>query len=256
MLSPPGNFGPAPEHLDLEKPADLCFVVLCGFSHHLRVLTSNLKPVFPIMKLIDLSHPLEHGQQTFPFDPKLGVIPHGNTRTLRYNITQITMSTHQGTHLDAMYHFIDDGKTLDQMPLDWFYGPARLLRIPKEAKEEITADDFRQFEEHLVEGAKIIYETGWSRYFGQDRFFTEFPSMTIEASEYLASRKIRMIGMDTPTPSYDYYEVHHALLGAEIVIVETLTQLDQLPDTFVFMGFPLNIKGRDGSPIRAVALVE
>ena len=74
------------------------------------------------MELIDLSHPMEHGQQTFPMDPKLSIISHGNTTTLKYNITQIVMSSHQGTHLDAMYHFLDDGKTLDQMPLDWFYG--------------------------------------------------------------------------------------------------------------------------------------
>ena len=90
------------------------------------------------MTLIDLSHPLVHGQQTFPWDPKLSIIPHGNTKTLRYNITQLSMGTHQGTHLDAMYHFIDDGKTLDQMPLDWFYGPARVLRIPKEPNGDIT----------------------------------------------------------------------------------------------------------------------
>jgi kynurenine formamidase len=50
--------------------------------------------------------------------------------------------------------------------------------------------------------------------------------------------------------------VHHVLLGQEIVVVETLNNLDQVPDEFVFMGFPLNIKGRDGSPIRAVAIVE
>ena len=95
------------------------------------------------MKLIDLSHPMEHGQQTFPMDPKLSIVPHGNTTTLKYNITQIVMSSHQGTHLDAMYHFIDDGKTLDQMPLDWFYGLTHLLRIPKNAKDEIREDDFK-----------------------------------------------------------------------------------------------------------------
>lgn len=208
------------------------------------------------MKLIDLSHPMEHGQQTFPFDPKLSIIPHGNTTTLKYNITQISMSSHQGTHLDAMYHFIDDGKTLDQMPLDWFYGETHLLRIPKSAKEEITVDDFSEYDHLLKPGAKIIYETGWFRNFGADNFFTEFPSLTQDAARYLASKKIRMLGMDTPTPSYDWYEVHHILLGEEIVVVETLTNLDVLPDAFVFMGFPLNIKGRDGSPIRAVAMVD
>jgi len=155
-----------------------------------------------------------------------------------------------------MYHFIDDGKTLDQMPLEWFYGPTHLLRIPKNAKDEITEDDFKPYEHLLTEGAKIIYETGWHKNFGADNFFTEFPTLTLDTSKYLASKKIRMLGMDTPTPSYDWYEVHHILLGEEIVIVEALANLDQAPDEFTFMGFPLNFKGRDGSPIRAVAMVE
>ena len=64
--------------------------------------------------------------------------------------------------------------------------------------------------------------------------------------------------MDTPTPSIDWKEVHLILLAAEveILIVEALTHLEQLPEHFTFIGFPLNIVGRDGSPIRAVAVVE
>jgi kynurenine formamidase len=66
-----------------------------------------------------------------------------------------------------------------------------------------------------------------------------------------------MLGMDTPTPSKDWYEIHHdILLPKEIVIVESLANLDKAPDQFIFIGFPLNFKGRDGSPIRAVALAE
>ena len=118
------------------------------------------------MRFVDLSHPLVHGQANFPSDPKLSIVPHGTTATLRYNVSQVVMSTHQGTHLDAMYHFLDDGKTIDQMPLDWFYGPATVLRIPKQPREEITAADFRPHEHLLVPGAKILYETGWHRRFG------------------------------------------------------------------------------------------
>ncbi len=209
------------------------------------------------MHFIDLSHPMIHGQQTFPMDPKLSIVPHGTTKTLRYNISQITMSSHQGTHLDAMYHFLDDGKTLDQMPLDWFYGPAHLIRIPKEANDEITVEDFKPYEELLKPGARIIYETGWHRHFNEENFYSEFPSLTQEAGRYLVDKHIHMLGMDTPTPSKDWYEIHHdILLPAEIVIVEGLTNLDNAPDRFTFIGFPLNFKGRDGSPIRAVAMVE
>jgi kynurenine formamidase len=209
------------------------------------------------MQLIDLSHPLEHGQQTFPNDPKLSIIPHGNTKTLRYNISQISIGSHQGTHLDAMYHFLDDGKTIDQMPLEWFYGPVHLLRISKEANEEITVEDFLPFENLIVPGARIIIETGWHQHFGKDYFFSDFPSLSQKAAKFLAERDIRMLGMDMPTPGKDWFELHHdILLPKEIVIVESLANLDKVPDKFIFIGFPLNLKGRDGSPIRAVALVD
>lgn len=205
------------------------------------------------MQLVDLSHPLVHGQPAFPSDPKISIIPHGDTRTLRYNISQISMGSHQGTHLDAMFHFLDDGKTLDQMPLHWFIGKTQVLRIPKKAGEDITVADFLPYEHLLVPEARIIYETGWSAHFGTEDFFENFPSLTQEASTFLAEKNIRMLGMDTPTPSRDWYEVHHILLRKEIVIVESLTNLSQVPDEITFIGFPLNFKGRDGSPIRAVA---
>lgn len=209
------------------------------------------------MKLVDLSHPLVHGQANFPMDPKLSIVTHSTTKTLRYAMTQVSMATHQGTHLDAMSHFVDGGKTIDRMPLDWFYGEAVLLRIPKAPREEITVADFQKIEPLLQPGVKLIYETGWHRQFGQENYFSDFPSLTQDAARYLVSRKIRLLGMDTPTPSRDWFEVHHILLAdsAEVVVVEGLTNLDKLPERFTFSGFPLNFQGRDGSPIRAVAIL-
>jgi len=113
------------------------------------------------MRLIDLTHPLVHGQPSFPNDPTLSITAHAAIATQKYNLSRISMGSHQGTHLDAMFHFIEDGKTIDQMPLDWFYGPARVLRIPKRPREELTVFDFKPFERLLTPGAKIIYETGW-----------------------------------------------------------------------------------------------
>ena len=72
------------------------------------------------MRFVDLSHPLLDKAGAFPNDPKLAVIEFGRIATHKYNMTQLVMGTHQGTHLDAMFHFFDDGRTLDQMPLEWF----------------------------------------------------------------------------------------------------------------------------------------
>ena len=209
------------------------------------------------MRFIDLSHPMRDGQPAFPGDPVLSVEIHCSTSMpQRCNVSRLSLGSHHGTHLDAMFHFVEAGKTLDQMPLEWFYGPARVLRIPKGPRDEITVADLEPFEAALIPGARIIYETGWHRHYGQEDYFRDFPTLTPAAAEYLAAKQLRLLGMDTPTPSYDGYEVHHILLGREIVIVESLAHLDEVPDEFTFIGFPLNIAGRDGSPIRAVGLVD
>ena len=210
------------------------------------------------MKFIDLSHPLVDGQPGWPGNGNLSITPHKTVAQDRCNVSLVTWTTHHATHLDAMFHFVPDGRTLDQMPLDWFHGPARVLRIPKQPREEITVDDFKPFEHHLMPGAKIVLNTGWFRHFGQSEYYSDFPSLTLEAGRYLVSKKIRLLGMDMPTPSRQGYEIHHIFLAkdAEVVLVEGLNNLDALPDEFTFIGFPLNFKGRDGSPIRAVAACE
>ncbi|HEY5563983.1 MAG TPA: cyclase family protein [Rhodothermia bacterium] len=214
------------------------------------------------MNLIDLSHPLAHGQLNFPFDPKISVVVHNTVESIGYNISEISMSTHQGTHLDAPFHFYNDGRTLDEMTLDQFYGPASLVDLAPggrlEAGTPLTVEMFARHADKFVEGAKVIYRTGWDFMFGQPEFFSDFPTLTLEAAQWMADRKIGMIGMDTPTPSTQWKECHLILLakGVEMVIVEGLTRLEELPERFTFIGFPMNIKGRDGSPIRAVALIE
>jgi kynurenine formamidase len=210
------------------------------------------------MTFVDLTHRMHDGQPSFPGDPVLKISPHATIEKNRCNVSNLAMGSHQGTHLDALYHFIPDGRRLDEMPLDWFHGPATILRLPRNAREEITEADLKPFEHLLVPGARIIYETGWHRQYGQPNYFTDFPDLTQGAAAYLAGRRIRLLGMDTPTPSHDYYEVHHLLQQqpAEIVIVESLANLDTVPDNFLFIGFPLRIAGGDGSPIRAVAGIE
>jgi kynurenine formamidase len=213
-------------------------------------------------RLVDLSHPLEHGQPNFPFDPKIGVVVHNTIASIGYNITQITMSTHQGTHLDVPFHFYDDGKTVDQMPLERFYGPAVLVDLAPgsylPAKTPITVEMLAAHEAKFQPAARLIYRTGWDRAFGTPECFSDFPTLTPDAARWIAERRIGLLGMDTLTPSVAWKEVHEILLakGVEIVIVEGLRNLDKLPERFTLAAFPLNIKGRDGSPIRAVAIVD
>jgi kynurenine formamidase len=215
-----------------------------------------------MLRIVDLSHPLENGQLNFTLDPKISVSAFHSVAQIGYNLTQLSLSTHQGTHVDAPYHFFDDGSTIDLLKLGLFYGEAAFIDFaPNGAlpvQTPLTAPMFMAHEALFQPGARIIYRTGWDRMFGKAEYFTQFPTLTLEAARWIASRKIAMLGMDTPTPSADWLECHKILLakGTEIVLVEGLRGLEQLSSRFTFIGFPLNIKGRDGSPIRAVGILE
>jgi arylformamidase len=207
------------------------------------------------MKFIDLTHPMRSGQPSFPGTPAFTITHPITMEKDQCNLSHISISSHQGTHLDALRHFIPDGLGLDQMPLDWFCGPATVLRIPKKRMGDITVGDLKPFESKLVPDAKIILSTGWSQQYGQPGYFTEFPGLTLDTASYIASRRIRLLGMDMPAPGRELMEVHHILLGkpAQIVVVENLTNLDAVPDEFYLHAFPLRFENGDGSPIRAVA---
>ena len=214
-------------------------------------------------RLVDLSHPLQQGQLSYPNDPDVHVTAHRTMETHGVNVSSISMSTHQGTHLDAPFHFFADGATVDQIPLERFCGPARLVDLAPggelEPKTPITVEILKQHADAFQPGASVIYRTGWYRVFGRPEYFTDLPSLTLDAARWIAEKRIGLLGMDTPTPSkIAGRECHYALLrkGVEIVIVEGLANLDKLPERFTFIGFPLNFKGRDGSPIRAVASIE
>ncbi|MCD9023066.1 cyclase family protein [Cohnella silvisoli] len=210
------------------------------------------------VRIVDLSVDIYHGAPNFAWDPKCAVIVHNTTDTIGYNMTQISMSTHQGTHLDAPFHFLDDGKTVDQLDLHKCVGKAILVDLTyKKPKEAIEVEDFAPYEDKITEGSKVIYRTDWFKQLPARHYFTDFPYMTIELAEWLADRKVGLIGMDVPTPNpTDYDPVHKILLGAEIVIVEGLANLgDIASDDFYFAAAPLKIIGRDGAPIRAFAMV-
>lgn len=210
-------------------------------------------------KIIDLSMDIYHGAPTFTYDPKCAVIVHNTIESIGYNITQLSMSTHQGTHLDAPFHFFNNGITVDELPLESMIGKAFKIDLTdKKPKELITIEDMLPYENKIVKGSRVIYQTGWDKKFPDQTYFTDFPYLSKELADWFASKEIFMLGMDTPTPNpIDWMYVHHSLLGKGIVIVEGLANLDKLSkDEFFFFAAPLKIRGRDGSPIRAVAIEE
>ena len=212
--------------------------------------------------LIDLSHSLENGAPSFPGDPGYESTPHATHDNDRLSVNRLSMGSHQGTHLDAPFHFHRDGKKIDEMRLESFYGPARLLDLAPggeiSANTELDVDVFSAHEELFQPGARVIIRTGWETKFGKDIFFTDFPSITPAAAEWISETGISLMGMDLSTPGKDAWGTHLPLLkiGAEIVIVEALRNLHRLPATFTLVAFPIKLKGMDGAPVRAIAIVD
>jgi kynurenine formamidase len=211
-------------------------------------------------KLIDLTAPMFDGAPTMPMDPKLSITWHCNLETLGYNLSRLITSLHQGTHMDAQKHFYNDGETIDQIPLERLVVKAvRLDLTSKKPDTPIVPADLAPVETYISQGINVLLHTGWDKKFPGQEFFSGFPYVSKELADWFVEKKVGLVGMDMPTPNgYDWKYVHVKMLGERIVIVEGLANMEQLPlDTvFTFFSLPLKLEGRDGSPIRAIAILD
>jgi len=208
-------------------------------------------------RIIDLTLPIYHGAPTMPWDPKCAVIVHHTIESMKYNITQLIISTHQGTHLDAPYHFFNDGITVDKLDLNKCVGDAHVLDLALVGpKCSLKPRDLEPFESRIHPGSRIILRTNWWRHFPKKEYFSDGPMISPELARWLARKKIAMLGLETPgVHPVEWEKVHKILLGAEIVIVEGLAYLNKIKKQKVFfIAAPLPLKGRDGSPVRAMAI--
>ncbi len=214
--------------------------------------------------VIDLSHVLALETPVFPGDPPVALEvldatswpkPDG-TRAL--NCGRIATGLHTGTHMDAPFHFYGDGTTIERVPLEQCAGPALLVRLRDHGPlAEITPADLTPYAVALRGTGRVVLDTGWSRRWGQPEYFTEHPVLTGEAATFLLEHGVRLVGVDFPSVDRPPYPAHLALLGAGAVIVENLAHLDRIvAGRFTLVALPLPIAGRDGSPVRAVAIVE
>jgi kynurenine formamidase len=173
------------------------------------------------------------------------------------NSSRIAIGLHTGTHMDAPFHFIHEGRRIDQVPLAQCAGPALLLPLPDlTPRAPILPEAFLPHEATLRELRKVVLNTGWHHRWGAAGYFTEHPNITPEAGRFLVDCGVELIGVDFPSVDLPPHPTHVVMLGSGMVIVENLMNLDALPaGPFYLAAFPLKIVGRDGSPVRAVAVV-
>lgn len=157
------------------------------------------------------------------------------------NLTELTMCAHNGTHVDAPYHFIDDGKTIDEMPLDAFVGDCYVVHH--------TGDVTREDAENILE--KAVASSA-----GQRILIGGKATVTAEAAKVFAKAKIKLIGNESQTvgPENAPKEVHMILLGQEIVLLEGIVLKDVPEGKYLLNAAPLNLGGCDGAPCRAILI--
>jgi kynurenine formamidase len=206
-------------------------------------------------RIVDLSLTLRPGMRGVDFEVRSTIDGKG------WNTTIFHLYSHAGTHMDAPRHFIQQGKALDQVVLDKCVGPARVIDLTGvKARDLITVEHLAPYADKIGPGSRLLLKTGWSAYADSPEYRDQLPRISLALAEWLAKRKIALLGIETPAPAdvnskEELTTVHHALLGAEIVIVEGLANLDALrQEEVTFIALPLKLEGGDGSPVRAIAI--
>lgn len=213
------------------------------------------------MRIIDLTHTIEKDMPVFPGDAapvfeKIGDLSKGDASTA----TQFQMTSHMGTHLDCNSHVFADGFYTDREDLEFFYGEGLVIDCQDyEEGTEIGLEILQKYD--FCDKSFLLFYTGWSRYWGTDRYYGNYPLLSDNLLKHLAnSNCLKGIGLDyisLDRIDSATLEKHNILLQSDKSLIENLNNLEQLIDVnFTFMALPLKFKNGDGSPVRAAAIVK
>ncbi len=204
------------------------------------------------MSYIDLSQPIYAGMPVYPGDIPV-LLEHSQIYSRdHYNNHRLETGMHIGTHIDGRMHMLDVNESIGNVPLDTFCGKGGIIRSENESIIRMKA-----CYSEIIKGKSIIlFHTGMDKYYGEERYYMEHPVLDLSLCQYLAENKIRMIGVDMPSPDRIPFEVHKYLLHKNIYIIENLTNLDQIADSdqFEVFAFPLKIHA-DSSMARVAARI-
>ncbi len=202
------------------------------------------------MKFHDITRPITTGMPVWPGDTATE-FSFSNTIAAGYaaNVGHLRLSLHCGTHADAPYHYNNAGWKIDEVPVDTYVGPARVVDL--RGHQTITtallgAHDFSAT-------PRVLFKSDtWT---DMRAFPREWPLMAPDVPAWLAARGVKLVGLDVP--SVDRIDskdlpIHHACDAAGLVIIENLDLLAITPGVYELIALPLRIQGGDGSPLRAV----
>lgn len=214
------------------------------------------------MKVIDLTHTIKEDMPVYPGTETPKLIPASSYEKDGFKEILLKMYSHTGTHMDPPAHIYPNRTTLDQFPASQFIGKAVVIdcRDLNEG-EKITMDYILKYGEKAEKAEFILFNTGWDKYWGTDKYFGDYPYITDEVLDYILNGNYKGIGFDVIglDPIADENLTLHKKLFKEcdIVNIENLTNLELCGDEiFNFSCNPLKIENSDGAPVRAIAWFE
>jgi kynurenine formamidase len=208
-------------------------------------------------RIIDLTLTLYDGIRGLDTQPKTTLAQMG------CNTTTLHLYSHAGTHMDAPLHFVDGGDAIDTVDLAVCIGPALVVDITHvEPNGIIEVVDLGASADAIEPASRVLLRSDWSHHAKMEDYRTHMPRISAALAHWLVHRRVALIGVETPSVASlrkgigaELTEVHQILLKGGVVIVESLTKLDQLrQETVELTVLPLKILGCDGSPVRAVAV--
>lgn len=198
------------------------------------------------MKIIDATRPLKNDMLVYPGDviPSFSQADHG-----RYLISDLHLSSHTGTHIDAPVHYLKSGDTIDTIPLSRLIGRCRVIDVSN-AGTLITAE---QLKGELDGVKRLLLKT---RFSGKTVFTEEYPSLALDAACSITDQGIECVGIDSPSiESFNCDgSVHRHLLGNGCIIIELLDLSDVPEGDYKMVALPLRFTGLDGSPARVILM--
>lgn len=212
------------------------------------------------MRIVDLTRTIEPGMPIFPGDPDPSFRVLAAFERDKCRVREITMGSHTGTHMDAPFHMIKDGTTLDNVPISRFCGSA--VVVPCESCVQgglITLETIIRCK-GAEEAEFLLLRTGWEKYWGKDAFFKGYPVLDEEAALWIVQKGKKGVGLDVSSIDAvggEDEHLHRIILGGGTLIIENLCALYHLPTgLFDFCALPLKLREADGSPVRAAAFIK
>lgn len=223
--------------------------------NHFSLDPAALRHQNSMTKMYDVSLTVSEQLPVWPDDPTIKMtLSHRLEKGDPCNVMALQFSTHTGTHIDAPFHFLSTGASIEQLPLDILIGPCRVLEFSHLA-QSIDHESLRKLN---LEGIKrILFKTRNSEQWQQEPqvFDPNYVYLTTEGATYLNEIGIQLIGIDTLSIekfNHPGHPTHHVLLKNRVIILEGLNLSEVPQGDYELIALPLKLKGADGAPARVV----